>query len=101
MHGPLLFGGQEAFPLKNRLGRPPKSGLQPSPSTKKADPRTSHGTVWRVLNALVDCGLAHREILPEVGILRYAPVKIECAHERVACKDCGATIPRKETNMSM
>jgi Fe2+ or Zn2+ uptake regulation protein len=29
--------------------------------TKKADPRTSHSTVWRLLNALVECGLAHRE----------------------------------------
>jgi Fe2+ or Zn2+ uptake regulation protein len=69
--------------------------------TKKADPRTSHSAVWRLLKALVECGMAHREISPADGILRYAPVKIECAHERVACKDCGATIPRKETNMSM
>jgi Fe2+ or Zn2+ uptake regulation protein len=60
--------------------------------TKKADPRTSHGTVWRLLNALVKCGLAHREISPADGILRYGPVKVECTHERVACKDCGATI---------
>ncbi len=27
--------------------------------TKKADPRTSYGTVWRLLTALVECGLAH------------------------------------------
>jgi hypothetical protein len=25
-------------------------------------------------------------------VLRYGPVKIECTHERVACKDCGATL---------
>ena len=60
--------------------------------TKEADPRTSYGTVWRLLNALVKCGLAHREISPADGILRYGPVKVECTHERVACKDCGATI---------
>jgi len=41
---------------------------------------------------LVECGLAHREILPADGILRYGPVKVECARERVAGKDCGATI---------
>jgi Fur family ferric uptake transcriptional regulator len=60
--------------------------------TKKADPRTSHSTVWRLLKALVECGLAHREISPADGILRYEPVKVECTHERMACKDCGATI---------
>jgi Fe2+ or Zn2+ uptake regulation protein len=60
--------------------------------SKKADPRTSHNTVWRLLNALVECGLAHREISPADGILRYGPVKVECTHERLACKDCGATI---------
>jgi Fe2+ or Zn2+ uptake regulation protein len=45
--------------------------------TKKADPRTSHSTVWRLLKALVARGLAHREISPADGILRYAPVKVE------------------------
>jgi Fe2+ or Zn2+ uptake regulation protein len=60
--------------------------------TKRADPQTSHSTVWRLLNALVKCGLAHREISPADGILRYGPVKVECTHERMACKDCGATI---------
>jgi Fe2+ or Zn2+ uptake regulation protein len=60
--------------------------------TKKADPRTSHSTVWRLLKALVECGLAHREVSPADGILRYAPMKVECTHERMACKDCGATI---------
>jgi Fe2+ or Zn2+ uptake regulation protein len=60
--------------------------------TKKADPRTSYGTVWRLLTALVDCGLAHRAISPVDGILRYGPVKMECTHQRIACKDCGATI---------
>jgi Fe2+ or Zn2+ uptake regulation protein len=60
--------------------------------TKKADTRTSHSTVWRLLNALVECGLAHREISPADGILRYGPVKVECTHERVACKDCGAPV---------
>jgi len=59
---------------------------------KKADHRTSHSTVWRLLRALCECGLAHREISPADGILRYAPLKVECTHERVACKDCGATI---------
>ena len=59
---------------------------------KKADPRTSHSTARRLLNALVKCGLAHREISPADGILRYGPVKMECTHERMACKDCGATI---------
>jgi len=42
--------------------------------------------------ALVESGLAHREISPADGILRYGPVKVECTHERMACKDCGATI---------
>jgi Fe2+ or Zn2+ uptake regulation protein len=59
---------------------------------KKADPRTSYGTVWRLLNALVECGLAHREIVPADATLRYGPVKVECTHERVACKDCAAMI---------
>jgi Fur family ferric uptake transcriptional regulator len=59
---------------------------------KKADPRTSYGTVWRLLNALVERGLAHREIAPADGILRYGPVEIECSHEHIACKDCGANI---------
>lgn len=68
--------------------------------TKKADPRTSHGTVWRLLNALVKCGLARREISPADGILRYGPVKLECTHERVACKDCGATI-QNEASMTV
>jgi len=62
---------------------------------KKADHRTSHSTVWRLLRALCECGLAHREISPADGILRYGPVKIECTHERVACKDCGATISQE------
>jgi Fe2+ or Zn2+ uptake regulation protein len=62
---------------------------------KKADHRTSHSSVWRLLNALVECGLAHREISPADGILRYAPVKIECTHERMACKDCGAAISQE------
>jgi Fur family transcriptional regulator, ferric uptake regulator len=60
--------------------------------TKKADPRTSHSAVWRLLKALVECGMAHRKISPADGILRYAPVKAECTHERVACKDCGAEV---------
>ena len=59
---------------------------------KKVDSRTSHGTVWRLLTALTKCGLAHRNISPADGILRYGPVRMECAHERVACKDCGAVI---------
>jgi Fe2+ or Zn2+ uptake regulation protein len=62
--------------------------------TKKADPRTSHSSVWWLLKALVECGMARREISPADGILRYAPVKIECTHERVACKDCGADIAK-------
>jgi Fe2+ or Zn2+ uptake regulation protein len=62
---------------------------------KKADNRTSHSTVWRLLRALFECGLAHREISPADGVLRYGPVKIECAHERVACKNCGATISQE------
>jgi Fe2+ or Zn2+ uptake regulation protein len=61
---------------------------------KKADHRTSHSTVWRLLNALVECGLAHREISPADGILRYGPVKIECTHGRMACKDCGAEVAK-------
>jgi Fe2+ or Zn2+ uptake regulation protein len=60
--------------------------------TKRADPRTSYSAVWRLLNALVKCGLAHRAISPADGILRYGPVTMECTHERVACKDCGAII---------
>jgi len=60
--------------------------------TKKADPRTSYSAVWRLLNALVQCGLAHRAISPADGILRYGPAKMECSHASVACKDCGATI---------
>jgi Fe2+ or Zn2+ uptake regulation protein len=60
--------------------------------TKKADPRTSYGTVWRLLNALVKRGLAHREISPADGILRYGTGE-DGIHEHVACKDCGATIP--------
>jgi Fe2+ or Zn2+ uptake regulation protein len=63
--------------------------------TKKADPRTSHSTVWRLLKALVACGLAHREISPADGILRYGPVKMECTHERMTCKDCGAIVSTK------
>jgi Fur family ferric uptake transcriptional regulator len=62
---------------------------------KKADHRTSHSTVWRLLRALFECGLAHREISPADGVLRYAPVKIECTHERLACKDCGAAISQE------
>ena len=62
--------------------------------TKKADPRTSHSTVWRLLKALVECGLAHREISPADGILRYGPVKMECTHERMACKDCGPDVAK-------
>ena len=63
--------------------------------SKKVDPRTSHSTVWRLLNALVERGRAHREISPADGILRYAPMKAKCTHERVACKDCGATISQE------
>jgi Fe2+ or Zn2+ uptake regulation protein len=62
---------------------------------KKADPRTSPSTVGRLLRALFECGLAHREISPADGVLRYAPVKIECTHERMACKDCGAAISQE------
>ena len=63
--------------------------------TKMADHRTSHSTVWRLLRALCERGLAHREISPADGILRFGPVKIECTHERMACKDCGTTISPK------
>jgi Fe2+ or Zn2+ uptake regulation protein len=62
---------------------------------KKADHRTSHSTVGRLLRALFECGLAHREISPAGGVLRYKPVKVECTHERVACKDCGAMISQE------
>jgi Fe2+ or Zn2+ uptake regulation protein len=62
---------------------------------KKPDPRTSHSTARRLLNALVKCGLAHREISPADGILRYGSIKMECTHERMACKDCGATISQE------
>jgi Fe2+ or Zn2+ uptake regulation protein len=58
--------------------------------TKKADPRTSHSTVWKLLKALVECGLAPPRNLAGRRHLRYTPVKVECTHERVACKDCGA-----------
>jgi hypothetical protein len=51
---------------------------------KKADHRTQ-SNVWRLLRALCECGLAHREISPADSILRHGPVKIEC-------KDCGATM---------
>jgi Fe2+ or Zn2+ uptake regulation protein len=68
---------------------------------KKADHRTSHSTVGRLLRALFECGLAHREISLADGVLRYGPVKIECTHERVACKDCGGIISRKEANMNL
>jgi Fe2+ or Zn2+ uptake regulation protein len=34
---------------------------------KKADHRTSHSTVWRLLRALFECGLAHRAISPADG----------------------------------
>lgn len=63
---------------------------------KKADPRTSHSTVWRLLTALVECGLASRALSPADGILRYTPVKVECTHDRVACKDCGAAVPQEK-----
>jgi Fe2+ or Zn2+ uptake regulation protein len=69
--------------------------------TKKADPRTSHSTVWRLLRALVECGMAYREISPADGILRYRPVKMECTHDRLACKDCGAAISRKEDRTNL
>jgi Fe2+ or Zn2+ uptake regulation protein len=59
---------------------------------KKADPRTSYGTVWRLLNALVERGLAQRAVSAADGILRYGPVKLECTHQRITCKDCGATL---------
>ena len=62
---------------------------------KKADHRTSDSTVWRLLRALFECGLAHREISPADGILRYGPVKMECTHQRMACKDCRATISQE------
>jgi Ferric uptake regulator family len=64
-------------------------------SRKEGRPRTSHSTVWRLLKALFECGLAHREISPADGVLRYRPVKMECTHERVACKDCGAAISQE------
>jgi Fe2+ or Zn2+ uptake regulation protein len=60
--------------------------------TKKADPGISYGTVWRLLDALVHCGLAHRESSPADGIYRYRSLKVECTHERITCKDCGATV---------
>lgn len=59
---------------------------------KKADPRTSHSTAWRLLTALVECGLASRAISPADGVLRYRPLKMECKHERLACQDCGIRI---------
>ena len=59
---------------------------------KKADPRTSYGAVWRLLNALVEHGLAHRAISPADGILRYGRVKLKCSHERMVCTDCGEAI---------
>ena len=43
----------------------------------RENPLTSSITVRRLLNALVECGLAHREISPADGILRYGPVKPE------------------------
>jgi len=38
--------------------------------TKRADPRTTYTTVWRLLKALFECGRAYREISSADGILR-------------------------------
>ena len=59
------------------------------------------GVKERPLRALVECGLAHREISPADGILRYGPVKIECTHERVCARTAAPPSPREEANMSM
>jgi hypothetical protein len=67
--------------------------------TKKADPRTSHSTVWRLLKVLVECGMAHREISP-AGILRYAPVKTECMIAWRA-KAAAPPSPRKGASMAL
>ena len=53
-----------------------------------------------VLTALVECGLARRAISPADGIFRYGPVKMECAHERMTCKDCGAEIAKDSVGKS-
>jgi Ferric uptake regulator family len=87
----------------------PSFSLPPSPSPspicgfglRKPTHETSHGTVWRLLNALMKCGLAHREISPADGILRYGPVEVGCTHKHAACKDCGATITQKDASMTV
>jgi Fe2+ or Zn2+ uptake regulation protein len=40
---------------------------------KQVDSRTSFRAAWRLLSELAKCGLAHREISPADGILRYLP----------------------------
>jgi Fe2+ or Zn2+ uptake regulation protein len=62
--------------------------------TKKADPRKSYGTVWRLLNALVECGLAHREISPADGILRCGPVKVGCTTSAWRARTVAPPSPR-------
>jgi Fe2+ or Zn2+ uptake regulation protein len=44
---------------------------------KEADPRTSYSAAWRLLSQLAKYGVAHRQISPADGILRYFPVKAE------------------------
>jgi hypothetical protein len=53
-----------------------------------AHPQRPSQNCWRPWSSL---GWRTRKSRAD-GILRYGPVKVECTHERVACRDCGAKL---------
>jgi hypothetical protein len=96
--------------IRDRIGQPltdyqrmpmPKDYESPGRALTTADPRTSYSTVWRLLNALVECGLAHREISPADGIFCYAPMKVDALTSAWRAKTAEPPSPRKKANMSM
>lgn len=52
----------------------------------------SRATVYRVLDELVDHGLASRLEVGQ-GIARYEPVRRDGHHHHLVCDDCGAVRP--------
>ena len=71
-------------------------------AVKRFDPLISRSTVHKVLNELVQCGLAtiippERHPQPTRYLVAVESTKPPCSHPHWVCKDCGAAIPQPET----
>jgi Fe2+ or Zn2+ uptake regulation protein len=67
-------------------------------AVKRFDPLISRSTVRRVLNELIQCGLAvspERYRQPTRYLVAQTSQPQTCSHPHLVCKDCGAMISSK------